>query len=154
VNATPAAVATVRPAKDGMPGGFSSISANGTSNGIVWTVVQQANGMFGAPTPALFFAHDATNLHELWNNDKDRVALAKFTAPTIADGYAILPSVGLFQVYGISARKRMREMVNLPLEEAIGQRWDNNGGAQGLLGHPQGRCSATRLEASARISRL
>jgi LGFP repeat len=138
VNAKPAAVATVRPAKDGMPGGFSSVSANGTSNGIVWTVVQQANSMFGAPQPALFYAHDATNLHELWNNDKDRAALAKFTAPTIADGYVILPSVGLFQVYGISERKRMREMVNLPLEEAISQRFDNNGGAQGLLGHPQG----------------
>jgi hypothetical protein len=75
-----------------MPGGFSSISSNGTSRGIVWTVVQQANGMYGAATLALFHAHDATNLKELWNNDKDRVALAKFTAPTIADGRVILPA--------------------------------------------------------------
>ena len=138
VSGKPAAVATVRPAKDGMPGGFSSISANGRSHGIVWTVVQQANGMFGAPTPALLYANDATNLKELWNNDKDRVALAKFTAPTIADGRVILPSAGLFQVYGISEHRRMHEIVNVPLEAAVSQRWLNTGGAQGLLGHPQG----------------
>jgi hypothetical protein len=138
VDQNPAAVAKVRPAKDGMPGGFSSISADDTSEGIVWTVVQQANGMWGPPTPALLYAHDATNLRELWNNDKDRVALAKFNSPTIADGKVILPSVGLFQVYGISHHPRMHEMVNRPLEAAITQRWQNAGGAQGLLGQPQG----------------
>jgi len=138
VTPAPAAIATVRPAKDGMPGGFSSVSANGFKDGIVWTVVQQLNSMTGPPTPALLYAHDAATLKQLWSNDEDRVAFAKFTAPTIADGRVILPSAGLFQVYGIADSKKMQKIANLPLEAVINRRWLNGGGQHGLLGAPQG----------------
>jgi hypothetical protein len=60
------------------------------------------------------------------------------TAPTTADGRVILPSAGLFQVYGSSERRRMMEIANVPLESSIRQRWLNTGGTLGLLGHPQG----------------
>lgn len=136
VTSTPAAIATARPAKDGMPGGFSSLSANGEKDGIVWTVVQQANSMFGPPTAAFFYAHDATTLKELWNNSKDPAALAKFTAPTIADGKVFLPSAGFFRVYGLIDTKKKKEEV--PLTASIQRRWLTSGGLHGLLGHPQG----------------
>ncbi|HTD35667.1 MAG TPA: hypothetical protein VK665_18600 [Candidatus Elarobacter sp.] len=134
VNPTPAFVATVRPAHDGMPGGFSSVSANGTSNGIVWTVVQQLNSMMGPPTPALLYAFDATNLHVIWHNDATAVPFAKFNAPTIADGRVFLPSFNLFQVYGL-VPKGMKKMIapNEPVS-AIAYRWRHLGGAQGMLG--------------------
>ena len=144
VGSTPAHVATVRPAHDGMPGGFSSVSANGQANGIVWTVVQQQNSMFGYPYPAVLYAHDASNLHELWNNDADKVPLAKFAAPTIADGRVILPSVGLFQVYGLLNPIKIPPIPiyypidRLPPWEAIQRRWSNLGGSTGLLGRPVG----------------
>jgi hypothetical protein len=136
VSATPALVATVRPGADGMPGGFSSVSANGRRNGIVWTVVQQLNSMWGPPTPAILYAHDAKNLRELWNNSRQRVALAKFTAPTIADGRVVLPSFNLFQVYGLAPPGAPHH--RLPLPAAVLQRWLGMGGAQGLLGEPTG----------------
>ena len=140
VSSTPAHVATVRPAHDGMPGGFSSISAHGQTGGIVWTVVQQQNSMMGYPHPAILYAHDALDLHELWNNSADSVTLAKFNAPTIADGKVILPSVGLFQVYG---QRTFIKLPNIPIywpiwrlppEEMIQRRWSNLGGPVGLLG--------------------
>jgi len=122
-----------------MPGGFSSVSANGRRNGIVWTVVQQLNSMYGPPTPAIFYAHDASNLHELWNNGADAPALAKFTAPTIADGRVVLPSFNLFQVYGLApAGARKHGIRYMGLDAAIRQKWLNMGGAQGLLGNPIG----------------
>ena len=137
VSPTPAAVATVRPAHDGMPGGFSSLSANGVAHGIVWTVVQQTNDMFGFPHPALLYAHDGLTLGELWNNDAHRVTLAKFNSPTIADGKVILPSVGLFQVYGLFGPSRY-QIPPLPMEKAIHVRWLDTGGPLGLLGRPKG----------------
>ena len=136
VNQTPAHVATVRPGADGMPGGFSSVSAHGRLNGIVWTVVQQANSMYGSPTPAILYAHEAANLKELWNNGNDPVAFAKFTAPTIADGRVVLPSFNLFQVYGLQPKggKRGRWVRELPLEVAVHRKWLNTGGEAGVLG--------------------
>jgi hypothetical protein len=138
VNPTPAAYATVRPAHDGMPGGFSSISANGQKDGVVWTVVQQLNNMWNAPTAALLYANDATTLKQLWNNSDNPATFAKFAAPTIADGRVILPSVGYFRVYGISTPFAGQAKVKLPLEAAVQQRWLDGGGELGLLGHPQG----------------
>jgi hypothetical protein len=144
VSSTPAHVATVRPGHDGMPGGFSSISANGRNNGIVWTVVQQQNSMMGYPHPAILYAHDATNLHELWNNAADQVTLAKFNSPTIAEGKVVLPSVGLFQVYGLIPIFKFPpiyynySIINLPPDPAINRRWSNLGGPSGLLGRAVG----------------
>lgn len=140
VNSTPAAVAAVRPAHDGMPGGFSSLSASLTKNGIVWTVVQQLDGMWGPATPAILYAFDAKTLAVLWSNaGVDQAAFAKFNSPTIADGRVFLPSVGHFQVYGFARRKPVKWKGNLrglSLAEAIRRRWMFSGGADGTLGKP------------------
>jgi outer membrane protein assembly factor BamB len=141
LNPVLAVVATIRPAHDGMPGGFSSLSANNATNGIVWTVVQQLDGQWGPATNAILYAFDAKTLHVLWNNaGVDEAAFAKFNSPTIADGRVFLPSVGHFQVYGLApatGRIHWREPLRgLPLGEAIRRRWQFTGGAAGTLGAP------------------
>jgi hypothetical protein len=139
LSTVPSAVAAVRPGHDGMPGGFSSVSASGRANGIVWTVVQQLDGQWGPASPAILYAFDATNLHTLWSNaGEDEAAFAKFNSPTIADGRVFLPSVGHFQVYGLlNGGKKIRWPFNgSSLADAIKLRWLNGGGAAGTLGKP------------------
>ncbi len=73
------------PSGFGYPGTTPSISANGTSDGIVWAVENQnGNGVL--------HAYDATNLgNELYNssqaaNDRDSFSDNKFITPMIANG--------------------------------------------------------------------
>ncbi|MEO8937772.1 MAG: hypothetical protein ABI277_03025 [Burkholderiaceae bacterium] len=140
LSAVPAKVAMIRPGHDGMPGGFSSLSASRTKNGVVWTVVQQLDGQWGPASNAILYAFDATTLRVLWSNaGVDQAAFAKFNSPTIADGRVFLPSVGHFQVYGLAARPlpRWRDPLRgLTRTEAIKQRWLFSGGADGTLGAP------------------
>ena len=142
LNPIPTAVAPVRPGHDGMPGGFSSVSASGTANGIVWTVVQQLDGQWGPATAAILYAFDARTLSVLWSNSgEDEAAFAKFNSPTIADGRVFLPSVGHFQVYGLHQRPAPKLHANLrglSLAAAIRRRWTFTGGAAGTLGKPLG----------------
>src|SRR5215471_3220671 len=142
LNPIPTAVAPVRPGHDGMPGGFSSVSASGTANGIVWTVVQQLDGQWGPATAAILHAFDARTLSVLWSNSgEDEAAFAKFNSPTIADGRVFLPSVGHFQVYGLHRRPAPKLHANLrgqSLAVAIRRRWTFTGGAAGTLGKPLG----------------
>jgi hypothetical protein len=143
LNPVPAAVAPVRPGHDGMPGGFSSVSASGAANGIVWTVVQQADGQWGPATPAILYAFDARTLAVLWSNaGEDEAAFAKFNSPTIADGRVFLPSVGHFQVYGLHRRVPPwlhKDLRGLSLAAAIRRRWLFTGAAAGTLGEPLGK---------------
>lgn len=105
-------------ALDGM-GTTTSISSNGTSDGIVWALdhtapIQNANGT--AATPAVLHAYDANDLsHELYNsaqNASDTAGLAvKFTVPTVANGkvyvgggmddYTVANPRGELDVYGL-----------------------------------------------------
>jgi hypothetical protein len=90
VTQTPARTATVRPPY-GMPGGFSSISANGNTDGIVWTIIiANGDGQWNK-VPAIFVAFDATTLQEIWR-DPVNEAFSKFCPPTIADGKVIRPT--------------------------------------------------------------
>jgi hypothetical protein len=86
VQQQPVATASVRPPA-GMPGGFSSISANGDHDGILWTLLPNANAQ-AAKAPGTLIAFDAKTLIELWR-DPIPETFAKFCPPTIADGKVI-----------------------------------------------------------------
>ncbi|MDE2451618.1 MAG: PQQ-binding-like beta-propeller repeat protein [Gammaproteobacteria bacterium] len=82
------------------PGAAPAVSANGTSNGIVWAV-QNGN-------PAVLHAYDATDLtHELYNSTqassgRDNFGTGnKFITPTIADGMVFVGTTNGVAVFGL-----------------------------------------------------
>jgi hypothetical protein len=85
---TPLHVSQFR-APEGMPGGALSISANGTTNGIVWVSMPSAEDATGGVHRGTLLAADAVDLHELWRDDCVRY-FAKFNPPVIADGKVVL----------------------------------------------------------------
>jgi hypothetical protein len=85
----------------GTHGATPSVSANGTSNGIVWEL--QVDGQ--PNNPAILHAYDATDVsNELWNssmNSGDAAGPAvKFTVPTIANGKVYVPAGNQVDIYG------------------------------------------------------
>ena len=83
-------------------GGTMSISANGSSNGILWTLQTGGPGV-----PGILHAYDATNLsNELYNSNQagTRDALDewdKFTVPVVANGKVFVTSTSQLTVYGL-----------------------------------------------------
>ncbi len=82
------------------PGTTPAISANGTTNGIVWAVNSSAS--------AVLHAYDATNLAtELYNSNqapsgRDTFgAGTKFSVPTIADGQVFVGTANSVVVFGL-----------------------------------------------------
>lgn len=81
------------------PGTTPSISANGSSNGIVWAVQNLGN--------AVLHAYNANTLTELYNsdqadNDRDQVGLDnKFITPTIANGKVFVGTMTGVAVFGL-----------------------------------------------------
>jgi outer membrane protein assembly factor BamB len=82
------------------PGTAPSVSANGTSNGIVWAH-ENSN-------PAVLHAYDAANLgHELYNSNqaagnRDHFGAGnKFITPTVADGKVFVGSTAGVAVFGL-----------------------------------------------------
>ena len=83
------------------PAPTTSISSQGTSNGIVWAIE------ITIPRAAILHAYDATNLGiELWNsatNSADQAgASVKFTVPTVANGKVYVGTATELDVYGLS----------------------------------------------------
>jgi hypothetical protein len=109
--------------KFGYPGTTPSISARGTSNGIVWTIDASLYG-YASPNagvncsvvplpaacsgPAILHAYNAGNLAmEYWNstmaaNNRDRAGNAvKFVPPTVANGKVYVGTRTEVDVYGL-----------------------------------------------------
>ena len=88
----------------GTHGATSSLSANGTSDGILWEI-ESTNVNNGGP--AILHAYDATNLgHELYNTQqagaRDVAGPAvKFTVPTVADGHVFVGTGSELDIYGL-----------------------------------------------------
>ncbi len=86
------------------PGSTPTISASGTTNGIVWTINSSAYNN-GSP---ILYAHDATNVSiELYdstqNTLRDRPAgnAVKFSVPTVANGRVYFGAQYNVNVYGL-----------------------------------------------------
>jgi hypothetical protein len=83
-------------------GGTMSISANGTNNGILWTLQTGGSGV-----PGILHAYDATNIStELYNSNQagTRDALDewdKFTVPVVANGEVFVTSTSQLTIYGL-----------------------------------------------------
>jgi hypothetical protein len=81
------------------PGATPAISANATSNGIVWAVENGAT--------AVLHAYDATNLaNELYNSNqaggaRDQFAGNKFITPMIANGKVFVGTPNSVAVFGL-----------------------------------------------------
>jgi hypothetical protein len=100
VNARLGASATSKSAASfGYPGTSPSISANGTTNGIVWAVQNGSTGVL--------HAYDATNLaNELYNsnqaaNNRDQFSDNKFITPMIANGKVYVGTPNSIVVFGL-----------------------------------------------------
>jgi hypothetical protein len=95
---TPAAsVSNVLPPQ-GMPGGMMSLSANGSSNGILWVTMPLSGDANQSTTPGVLRAFDANDLtSELWNSTFANVDnpqnFTKGSAPVIANGKVYVPSL-------------------------------------------------------------
>ena len=85
-------------------GANTSVSANGSSDGIVWDIDTSSSGSGGS---AVLHAYDATNLqNHLYSSSqagsRDTAGSAvKFTVPTIADGHVYVGAAGELDIYGL-----------------------------------------------------
>src|SRR5262249_231482 len=94
--------------KFGYPGGIPSISANGSNNGIVWSL--QVNG-YANSNPAVLYAYDAQNLAtELYRSNlfasHQFGGAVKSTVPTIANGHVYVGTQGSVAVFGLLPSQR------------------------------------------------
>jgi outer membrane protein assembly factor BamB len=136
----------------GMPGGILSLSANGTSNAILW-----ANEAFGnvpsdpdannAPTPNILRAYNVSTvgtgtLQSIWDSEtepNDRVgASTKFAPPLVANGKVYQATYdNQVVVYGLGAasstptRDVRRTVVFIYAETQLGQDMFVRGGTKG-----------------------
>lgn len=94
------------------PGAIPSLSSNGNSNGIVWTLETDAYESNG---PAVLRAYDATNVsHTLYasnvkNGDSPGGAV-KFSVPVVVNGRVYVGAAGRISVYGLHTQKLSSSM--------------------------------------------
>ncbi len=125
---------------DGMPGGFSSLSANFGVNGILWTSWPLGDAQWNYAAGRLA-AFDALTLKELWHDDGGSL-FAKSVPPTIAEGKVIRATgSGEVLVYGLLHPAGQIKAGAVPVASgalAIQAVYKRSGAEHGLLGAPQG----------------
>jgi outer membrane protein assembly factor BamB len=82
-----------------MPGGFLSISANGSSNGIVWASTPYNGDAANQNVQGVLYAFNADTLSPLWsdktNDARDEIGIfAKYVPPVVANGKVYVPNFG------------------------------------------------------------
>jgi hypothetical protein len=89
-------------------GATPSISANGTSQGIVWAIERHEGlGIQHGELPAILFAYDATNVSTMLYSSAQVVArdqggcASKFQVPTIANGKVYVSTQNELDVFGL-----------------------------------------------------
>lgn len=139
VQETVAATAPERP-PDGMPGGFSSLSAAFGTAGIVWTSWPLGDAQWNL-VPGRIAAFDALTLTELWHDDGGYI-FAKSVPPTIAESkvYRATGS-GVVLVYGL-LEKGHKHFEPKGLEgqgpaQILEDVYKRTGAEHGVLGTPQ-----------------
>jgi len=145
-----------KPPTDGMPGGYSSLSANGAKNGIVWTSMPNGDAQWNL-MPGRMAAFDALTLKQIWS-DPDNYMFAKAVPPTIADGKVIRATASvpagamadfrLVAVYGFANAAGAGAGASPAPSSGIGaseracftiqEKYSNYGGPLGILGTPTG----------------
>ena len=87
----------------GYPAPTPVVSANGTTNAIVWVL---KNNAYASGGPAILYAYDATDLaNELYNSSQNSVRdnpgpAVKFTIPTLTNGKAYVGTQTQLSVFG------------------------------------------------------
>jgi hypothetical protein len=101
---TPTPVSRTNQIFMGELGGTASISANGTNDGIVWTL--DVRGVYTG-NPAVLYAYNANDLsQELYDSSQAGLrdalgAAVKFTVPTIADGQVFVGTQNTLEILGL-----------------------------------------------------
>jgi hypothetical protein len=101
----PAAPTHTGPTSYTYPGATPSISANGTTNAVVWAI--ETKGQVQGGGAAVLHAYDATNVAtELYNSNQAGTrdvpgASVKFSVPTIANGKVYIGTQTDVDVYGL-----------------------------------------------------
>jgi len=90
------------------PGSVPSVSSNGTTNGIVWSIDGTQYSQTAPKGQAVLHAYDATNLRtELYNStmatgNRDEAGTGvKFSTPTVANGKVYIGTQTELDVYGL-----------------------------------------------------
>jgi outer membrane protein assembly factor BamB len=100
------AVVTGPKAPRGMPGGFLSISANGSQSGLLWATSPLDHDALADVVRGVLRVFDANTLEQLWSTDtmtpEDIFSFAKFCPPTVANGKVYLATFSdKLNVYGL-----------------------------------------------------
>ena len=82
-----------------MPGGFTSISANGNTNGIVWAATPFDGDAVHGPVTGTVYAFNADTMQLLWSDrtksSRDAVGIfSKYCPPMVANGKMYIPNWG------------------------------------------------------------
>jgi outer membrane protein assembly factor BamB len=121
----------------GMPGGFLSISANGTRDGILWAAIPYENDAWVEIVRGSMRAFRADTLELLWSTDGNDMAdnfdFAKNVPPTIANGKVYLATFsGRVNVYGLHSPYAAAGMIPVP---KVSKDPRHRGHVKGATGH-------------------